>query len=254
MMIPDEPFNFNHFGAHTNFDAHEVRVCHLIQQDAMPMLEASRHLLLVCPVCKRPWYKAGQREYPRLTPEQLALLGAALQVDIEALYLLPRALCTICSALHLGGMFSAAEYPHHSGYRFLWESVSPRRIQLLAMVCRQEELTLDALMQMIPDRFAEPIGEMRSVLAWLESYPFPETIQAFTDEQSQHLGRGYPPESAVDGNLCQWRGYAWETSCPPLGGDALVSLAVTIPTPTFPPFASLHVGWRVLARAMRAVL
>src|SRR5260221_39838 len=76
-----------------------------------------------------------RREYPRLTPEQLAFLGAALHVDMQALYLLPRALCPICSTVYLGGMFSAEAYSHHRGYRFLWESASPRRIRLLAMVC-----------------------------------------------------------------------------------------------------------------------
>jgi hypothetical protein len=254
MMIPDDSFNFNHFGAHTDFDAQEVRLRRLLQQDAMPVLEASRHLLLVCPVCKCPWYKAGSQDHPRLTPEQLVLLGAALQVDIQALYLLPRAFCPICSTLHLGGIFSATAYPHHSGYRFLWESISPRRIQLLAMVCRGEELTLDALLQMAPDTVAEPTCEIRSMLAWLESCPCPEAIQAFTDEQRQHLALHCPPGRAVDGSQCLWRGYAWETSCPPLGGDALVSLAVAIPMPTLPPFDSLRLGWRVLARAMRVVL
>jgi len=253
-MIPDEPFNFNHFDASGTFDNQEVRLRQLFQQVATPTLEIGRHLLSVCPVCKQPWYKAGRHEYPRLTPEQLLFLGALLQVDIQALYLLPRAFCTICSALHLGGMFSPEGYSHHRGYRFLWESVSPHRIQLLAMVCLGEELTLDALVQMIPERFAEPLGEMRSVLAWLETCPSPQTIQAFTDEQSQQLALRCPPGSAVDGSLCQWRGYAWETTCPPLGGDALVSLAVAIPTRTIPLFDSLHVGWCVLARAMRAVL
>jgi hypothetical protein len=253
-MIPDDPFNFNHFGAPTNFNDHDVRVRHLFQQDAMPTPEAGRHLISVCPICKQPWYKADRREYPRLTPEQLAFLGATLRVDIQALYLLPRAICTICSTIHLGGMFSAETYPHSLGYRFLWESVSPRRIQLLAMVWRGEELTLDTLVQIAPDTCVEPTGETRAVLAWLESCPFPETMQAFTDEQSQHLARRCPAGSAVDGSVCQWRGYAWETTCGPLGGRALISLAVAIPTRTLPPFSSLHLGWRVLARAMRAVL
>jgi hypothetical protein len=83
-----------------------------LQQDAVSALEAGRHLLAVCPICKHPWYKADRQEYPRLTPMQLAFLGAALQVDIQALYLLPRAICTICSALHLGGIFSAETYAH----------------------------------------------------------------------------------------------------------------------------------------------
>jgi hypothetical protein len=253
-MIPEESFNFNCVSPSGNFEHPEVRWPHLLQQDAVSAMEAGRHLLLVCPVCKQPWYKAGRREFPRLMPEQLVSLGTALQVDIQALYLLPKAFCAICSALHLGGMFSAEVYPHHRGYRFLWESVSPRRIQLLAMVCRKERLSLDALLQKTPDTFAEPLGEMRSLLTWLETCPSSDTIQAFTDEQSQQLALRCPPGSAVDGNPCRWRGYAWETSCPPLGGDVLVSLAVAIPTSTIPSFDSLSLGWQVLARAMRAVL
>lgn len=253
-MIPEEPFNFNDFGAQSNFDTREVHERHLFQQDAILRQEAGRHLLSLCPVCKQPWYKAGRREFPRLMPEQLVSLGAVLQVDIEALYLLPKVLCTICSALYLGGMFSAEVYPHHQGYRFLWESVSPRRIQLLAMICRGEGITLDALLQMIPDTFAGPLGEIRSLLTWLETCPFSDTIQAFTDEQSQQLALRCPPGSTVDGILCRWHGYAWETICLPLAGDALVSLAVAIPTRALPPFDSLRLGWRVLARAMRAVL
>jgi len=253
-MIPDQPFNFNHFDASGTFDNQEVRLRRLFQQVATPTLEIGRHLLSVCPVCKQPWYKAGRHEYPRLTPEQLLFLGAVLQVDIQALYLLPRAFCTICSALHLGGMFSAEGYSHHRGYRFLWESVSPCRFQLMAMVCAAKELTLDALVQMRPERFAEPLGEMRSVLAWLETCPFPRAIQALSDAQSQHLARRCPPGNTVDGSLSQWRGYAWETNCPLLGGHALVSLAITTRPDALPPFASLRLGWRVLARAMRAVL
>src|SRR5262249_31271244 len=160
-----------------------------------------------------------------LTPDQLIFLGALLKVDIRVLYLLPRALCTICSALHLGGMFSAEAYASHSGYRFLYESISPRRIQLLApLVCSGEKLTLDALVQMIPETFLEPSGEMRSVLAWLEVCPSPEAVQALSDEKNQHLSRNFPPGNTIDENLHCWQGYAWETSCPLLRGHALVSL------------------------------
>ena len=254
MMIPDDPFNFNHFGAHTNFDAQEVRLRRLLQQDAMLMLEASRHLLLVCPVCKRPWYKADSQDHPRLTPEQLVLLGAALQVDIQALYLLPRALCPICSTIYLGGMFSVGEYPRHRGYHLLWESASPRRIRLLAMVCRREELTLDTLVQLTPDTPASSMRDVRAVVAWLETCPFPQTTQAYTDEQCAQLARRYPLGSASTSCVHRWRGYAWEESCHPLGGDALVSLAVALPPRAPSSFASLRIGWSVLARAMRAVL
>jgi hypothetical protein len=253
-MIPDDTFNFNSYGALGNFDDHEVRLRHLLQQDATLALESGRHQLSVCPVCKHPWYKVGRREYTRLTPEQLAFLGAALHVDINALYLLPRALCPICSTAYLGGMFSIEEYPHRKGYRFLWESASSHRIRLLAMVCRREALTLDALVQLTPYALRTPMCDICIVLTWLETCPSPETLRAFSDEQCEHLAQLCPPGSAANGRVHQWRGYAWETICPPLGGDALISLAVAIPTRTLPPFDSLRLGWRVLARAMRAVL
>ena len=254
MMIPDDPFNFNHAGAFSNFDDQEVRLRHLLRQHALPTMESGRHLLYACPICKRPWYKGGSREYPRLTREQLAFLGAALHTDVNALHLLPRALCPICSTVYLGGMFSVDAYPHHKGYRFLWESASPQRIQLLAMVCQREELTLDLLVQMSPAALMESICDMRAVLAWLETRPFPETIQAYTDEHSQHLAQRCPPGSVPNGNAYLWRGYVWEDSCPPLGGDVLVSLAVALHPLAPSPFASLLIGWHVLARAMRTVL
>ena len=253
-MIPEESFNFNRCSPSSNFDHPEVRWPHLLQQDAMSALEAGRNLLAVCPICKQPWYKAGRQEYPRLTPVQLAFLGETLQVDIHALYLLPRVICSICSALHLGGKFSAESYPH-DGYRFLWECATPRRIQLLAMVCTGEELTLDVLVQMRPETFLEePSGQIRSMLAWLETCPFPQTIQTLSDEQSQHLSRNCPPGNTNDTSIRGWRGYAWETNCPLLGGHTLVSLAVTTRPDALPPFASLRLGWQVLARAMRVVL
>ncbi len=253
-MIPDEPFNFNHFGALTNLDDHEVRLRHLLGQDAILTPQDGRHLLFVCPICKHPWYKGARQEHPRLTSEQLAYLGAALHTDVHALHLLPRALCTICSTVYLGGMFSVDTYSHHQGYRFLWESASRRRIRLLAMVCRREGLTLDLLVQMSPATCTEPICDMRAVLAWLETCPFPETLQAYTDEHSQHLAQQCPPGSAPDGSVHLWRGYTWEENCPPLGGDVLVSLAVAHQPLAPSPFASLLIGWSVLARAMRTVL
>src|SRR5579863_9271560 len=178
-MIPDDTFVFNTYGPQINFDDHEVRLRHVLRQDAMPTSEGGRHLLYGCPVCRRPWYKAGREEHPRLTPRQLARLGMVLQTDGNAFHLLPRALCPICSTVHLGGMFSVGAYPHHRGYHLLWESASPSRIQLLAMVCRAEELTLDTLLHTSPETLTEPMPAVCSVLAWLETCPFPGSIQVY---------------------------------------------------------------------------
>src|SRR5713101_9799358 len=215
-MIPDDTFIFNHAGAPRNFDDHEVRLRHLLQRDAMPTLESGRHLLSVCQVCKRPWYKAGRQEYPRLTPEQLVFLGATLHVDTSVLHLLPRALCPICSTVYLGGMFSVEGYPQRKGYRFLWESALPPRSRLMALVCRREGLTLDALVHLSLEPHVESTRDMCSVLVWLETCPFPETIRACPDEQCQHLARLYPPGNLVVGSVHQWRGYAWDAPCTPL--------------------------------------
>ena len=253
-MIPEDTFNFNHGGALGNFDDHEARLRHLLRQDAMPTSDGGRHLLFVCPICKHPWYKAGRHEYPRLTPEQLSFLGVALHVDIHALYLLPRALCPLCSTIYLGGMFSIGEYPRRRGYRLLWESASPRRIRLLAMVCQREELTLDTLVQLTPDTPASSTRDVRAVVAWLETCPFPQAPQGYTKEQCAQLARCCPLGSASTSCVHRWHGYAWEESCPPLGGDVLVSLAVALPPRAPSSFASLLIGWSVLARAMRAVL
>lgn len=253
-MIPDDPFIFNGYGALSNFDDHEVRLRHLLQQDTMPMLEDSRHLLFVCPVCKHPWYKAGRQEYPRLTLEQLAFLGATLHTDIHSLHLIPRALCPVCSTVYLGGMFSAQEYPQHKGYHFLWESASPHRIRLLAIVYLRDGLTLDTLMQMSPEPLVESTRDMCSVLAWLEMCPFPATIRTYPEEQCQQLAQHFPPGNAADARANQWQGYAWDTLCPPLGGDVQVSLAVALPPSALAPFTSLLLSWNILARAMRAVL
>ena len=122
------------------------------------------------------------------------------------------------------------------------------------MVCAAEGLSLDALVQMIPVRFADPVGELRSVLTWLETCSFPDTIQTLSDAQSHHLARSFPPGNTADERMRCWRGYGWETNCAQLGSHTLVSLAVTTRSDALPPFASLRLSWQMLARAMRVVL
>src|SRR5260221_3794377 len=76
-MIPEDTLNFNHNGAPSNFDDHEARLRHLLRQDAMPTSDGGRHLLLVCPICKHPWYKARRHEYPRLTDRKSTRLNSS---------------------------------------------------------------------------------------------------------------------------------------------------------------------------------
>ncbi len=251
-MIPDDTYIFNCHDVLRNFDDHEVRLRYALGQDALPATGGGRHLLYGCPVCKHSWYKSGRHEYARLTPEQLTFLGSILHADIGALHQLPRALCPICSTVHLGGMFSVGEYPHHRGYHLLWESASPSRIQLMAIVCRSEKITLDMLLQLSPDLLLESVSILRSVLAWLETCPFPGSIQAYSEEHSHGLAHHFPPDSA--GRSHRWHGYVWDAACPQLGGDVLASLAVALPANAPVPFDSLFIGWRVLARTMSTVL
>src|SRR5258706_224958 len=80
-MIPDNTFIFNQPIVPRNFDDFETRLRYRLGQDALPTLEGGRHLLYTCPICQYSWYKAGGREYPRLTSKQLACLSSALHVD-----------------------------------------------------------------------------------------------------------------------------------------------------------------------------
>lgn len=253
-MIPDNIFIFNQPVVPRNFDDFEARLRYRLGQDAPLILEGGRHLLYTCPVCQHPWYKAGRREYPRLTSEQLACLSSALHVGCHALQQLPRALCSICSTIYLGGIFTTEEYSPSRGYSFLWENASSQRIRMLAMICQHEELTLDSLMQTVPETLTRPLSEVRAVLAWLETCPFPGTLLAYTEEHSQQLARRCPPGKASGEGGRLWRGYAWNADCPALGGEVLVSLAVALRPETSWPFLSLRIGWNILARAMRTVL
>ena len=254
-MLPEESFNFNRFRTSSNFDHPEVRWPHLLQQDAVSALEAGRHLLAVCPICKHPWYKAGRQEYPRLTPVQLAFLGATLQVDSR-------------------GPLPASQGDLHDlqclspGRHVLRRDLSARRRVSLPVgerlasshpaagdgLCSGGTHPGCARADDIPSGSPNLWARCVPCLTWLETCPFPETIQTLSDEQSQHLARSFPPGNTIDESLRCWRGYAWETNCPLLGGHALVSLAVTTRPDALPPFASLRMGWQVLARAMRVVL
>jgi hypothetical protein len=253
-MIPDNTFIFKQYGVPRNFDDHTVRLHQHVQQDTMPMLVNGRHLLFVCPVCLLPWYKTGRQEFPRLSPEQLALLGETMHIEIHQLHFLPRALCSICSAIYLGGVFSVEEYPQHGGYRFLWECASPRRLRLQALVYRRDGCTLDGLVPLLLETLACEEKHVRSVLAWLEGCPFPENMRAWPNGRCQQSPFSSSPEIMGFQSAYQWRGYAWDVFCPPLGGDALVSVAVAGGSGTLVSLTNLYMSWSILARVMRTVL
>lgn len=252
-MIPEDTRNFNPPFIPLYFDDHETRLRYRFGQDAVPTLDGGRHLLYTCPVCRHSWYKAGRREYPRLTAEQLAHLGATLHADVTALYALPKAMCPICSAIHLGGMFSVEAYPQRRGYRLLWESATSPYIMLMALIHRQEYVSLSALLQQKTDMLMTSASHVRSILTWLGTCSYPEARLAITDEESQLLARHLSPCDCIAPIPRVWRGYRWHAVCPPLGGTVLVSLAITIHPCETAPFAKLFMAWKALARAMRIV-
>jgi hypothetical protein len=163
-------------------------------------------------------------------------------------------LCPICSAVYLGGVFSVEEYPQHSGYRFLWDCASPRHLRLLGLVYRRDRCTLDGLVPLSLETLVHALAHARSVLAWLERCPSPLTIRTWPDDQCQQSVYGSPLEHMGHQSACQWRGYAWDGLCPPLGGDALVSVAVAGGFGALAPLTNLLLSWSILARVMRTVL
>lgn len=257
-MIPDNTNIFNTHFIPKNFDDHEMRMRSWLGQDAAPTI-GGRHLLYSCPVCKRPWYKAGKCEYPRITNEQLGQLGETLHADTSLLCSFPQALCSICSVIYLGGVFSVEEYrpdiqPYRWGYHFTWEDASFLQTHLIGMVCRREQLTPSELLRMQPDILATPVRNVRAVLAWMEALSFPYAIFRYTDEESQHLSQRIPPKPGPDDIQRIWRGYSWIKECPPLHGEVIISLAIALhPLETYS-FDRLFTSWKLLARMMRIIL
>ena len=264
-MIPDDSPLFNSYTLPKHFDDSEARLrCHL-GQDAVPTLAGGRHLLYVCPVCKRPWYKAGRREYPRLTEEQLTHLGATFHADTQSMHLLPSVLCSICSTIYLDGIFTIEEYRPgrslpHRGYHLLWERASAPYSSLVAMICRPASLPLRTLVQLEADTLTTPLHSVFAVLAWLERCRCPRAARVYTDEERQLLARRLPPgHGPVNGPASNqepriWCGYAWRDTCLPPGDPVLVSVAAAVDPLEPVVCARLLHAWRVLARAMRTVL
>ncbi len=205
-------------------------------------------------VCSPGIKQAGRQEFPRLSPEQLALLGETKHIEIHQHHLLPRMLCSICSAIYLGGMFSVEEYPQRRGYRFLWECASTRHLRLQALVYRRDGCTLEGLVPLSLEPLAREEKHVRLVLAWLETCPFPEAMRAWPDDQCQQSVYGSSPENMDLQSSYQWRGYAWDALCPPLGGDTLVSVAFAGGSSALAPLPNLLLSWSILARVMRTVL
>src|SRR5260370_7434626 len=118
------------------------------------------------------------------------------------------------------------------------------------MIFRVEVLTMYRVILMTPEPLSESVCDVLSVLAWLEMCLFTEPIRAYTEEQCQHLAQRCPPGSTPDRGVHLWRGYAREESCPPLGGDVLVSLAVALPALAPSPFTNLPIVRHELHRAL----
>ena len=262
-MLQEEQPHFNPFAVSGHFDDAEARLRYRLGQDAVPTLEGGRHLLYICPICKRPWYQAGRRAYPRLTAEQLTHLAATFHADVQAIHTLPRSLCAICSTVYLDGLFTIEEYrqgnsSHCHGYHLLWESASPPYTALVAIIARSADVPLRTLLQREPDTLTAPLRDVCAVLAWLETRPCPPAVRVHSDEERRLLAHRLPRQSihgtgeTLEPRL--WCGYAWKDACLPLGDLVLVSLSIT-GSPLAPtPYAQLLHAWRVLARAMRTVL
>ena len=260
-MIPDSLPLFNSTAVPQHFDDSEARLRFHLQQDAVPTLAGSRHVLYVCPVCHHPFYTAGRRAYPRLTEEQLAHLSSTFHADVHALHQLPRSLCPICSTIYLDGLFTIEAYQQDAsqecqGYHLLWESASPPYTTLVAMIYRPASLPLRTLLSLEPDTLFTSMQKVRAVLAWLETRPCPSAACVFTDEERHLLAQRLSPAHSMprqDEAPRIWWGYAWRESCQPLNGTVLMSLAVSVSPLAPAPLALLLQAWRVLARAMRTV-
>jgi hypothetical protein len=230
------------------FDDPEVRLRHVLGQDA-PLAEGGRHVIYNCTICRRPWYRAGKREYPRITAAQLVLLRNIFH--IEDAKRLPEALCRVCSTGYLGGAFSIEEYWWNKGFHVSWEGVSPSRSFLVAMVHRRELRSLQDLLGSSPDTLLASGQTVKWVLDWL-SKAAPSCAHGMGEEECMALARRLPPGCDMSGLPRIWKGFAWIDDCPALGEEVIVTLALAIDPRLADRVSLAHLAgsWKLLATFM----
>lgn len=206
-------------------------------------------LLLCCPSCQRIWVQDGKRVELDLTEDQVRARAQELCADLTAL---PSCTCRRCLARTGGGVIEIDEYGQGKGFGFSWEYPSPHPIHALLVILSAHWIghRTDPG-AVLPDIVTRP-RKMRQVLTWFAELPAspPLTpLDAGDPELVSHLMSGNPPGFGQQGTE-QWR---WRTSmgvapCPPLGGPALLLLALALPPAAAAAVGELFPTWQALAR------
>jgi hypothetical protein len=167
---------------------------------------------------------------------------------------LPAGICRRCLWRQGGGSIEIDEHGQGKGFGFSWEYPSPSPIHALLVILSAHwigHITDPGAVR--PDIVTRP-RKMRQVLTWFAELPAspPLTpLDAGDPELVSHLMSGNPPGFGQPGTeQWRWRASLGGAPCPPLGGPALLllALALALPPATAAAVGELFPTWQALAR------
>lgn len=181
-------------------------------------------ILYQCRICQRIWLQDGKSAILDLHPEQVQHFAQALSADVAQL---PASTCRLCLWRDGGGSVDIDEYGLGEGFGLCWEIPRPLIIHASsAMLSPTEALRWESQ----PDVLTQP-EKLRAVLRSVKDAPLPSDIQMldpiFGHIQSMTLRPGFGQANTED---WQWRSWAFTVPCPPLDGEATVTLMLALPS------------------------
>ncbi len=184
-------------------------------------------LLYRCNVCQRIWLQDGKRVVPELDDRQLQELSHTLQAPLDRL---PASTCRLCLLRAGHGAIEMDEYGQGMGFGFSWECPQPHLVHAMLTILSPRWLARQSdPAGSLPDVVRHP-QKMRAVLTWLTQCPCPRQYHVLERPMLQALATTNPPGFGQPGTgQWQWKGSRFSALCPPLGGHALLLLAVAMP-------------------------
>ncbi len=200
-----------------------------------------RRVLFRCASCQRIWLQEGRRVVLDLSDLQLQTIVQELSADVTQL---PPATCRFCVFQHGTGAFEIDEYGKGQGFGLSWECPDPL-VHTMGAIMSQQWMARQ-MRPAVPDIVTAPVT-LRKVLRWFKETRLPRQVQCFPPAFSASLAADTLPGFGATGTQgWQWKGYLLVLPCPPLGGSAIVTLALALP-PTEPiSAAELLELWQLL--------
>lgn len=201
-------------------------------------------LLYRCDACQRIWLQDGKRCNLDLGENQVAEIAREVSADLA---MLPTCTCRVCLYRAGGGAIEIDEYGKGAGFGFSWEYPSPHLMHAMVTIVSSHWLSRQADPRAtLPDIVTRP-KKMRAVLIWFAELSSPPSLSALDPDLFNQLDANPPGFGQPGTEHWRWRGGIGVAPCPPLGGPAVLLLAVALPATTPLDVQTFFTTWQSLA-------